>query len=81
MFHLSPKYFSTLIKQETGISAGEWIDRYVVIQAKTLLEQERDLTIQQVADQMGFSEQASFSRFFKRHTGMTPKEYRERVRQ
>lgn len=77
MFHLSPKYFSTLIKQETGISAGEWINRYVVIQAKTLLEQERNLTIQQVADQMGFSEQASFSRFFKRHTGMTPKEYRE----
>lgn len=78
MFHLSPKYFSTLIKRETGISAGEWIDRYVILQAKTLLECQSNLTIQQVADQMGFSEQASFSRFFKKQTGMTPTEYRER---
>jgi len=78
MFHLSPKYFSTLIKQETGISAGEWIDRYVVLQAKNLLERQRNLTIQQIADKMGFSEQASFSRFFKKQTGMSPKEYRVR---
>lgn len=76
MFHLSPKYFSTLIKQETGISAGEWIDRYVVIQAKALLKRQRNLTVKQVADQMGFFEQASFSRFFKNQTGMTPSEYR-----
>jgi AraC-like DNA-binding protein len=75
MFHLSPKYFSTLIKQETGISAGAWIDRYVVLQAKALLERQRNLTIQQVADKMGFSEQASFSRFFKKQTGMSPTEY------
>lgn len=78
MFHLSPKYFSTLIKQETGINAGEWIDHYVVLKAKELLERQRDLTIQQVADKMGFSEQASFSRFFKKQTGLSPTEYRER---
>ena len=78
MFHFSPKYFSTLIKQETGVSAGEWIDRYVVLQAKALLQQQRNLTIQQVADRLGFSEQASFSRFFKKQTGFSPTEYRER---
>lgn len=78
LFNLSPKYFSTLIKQETGSNAGEIIDRYLVLQAKTMLDQQRDLTIQQVADQLGFSEQASFSRFFKTNTGMSPKEYRER---
>ena len=78
MFHLSPKYFSTLIKQETGISAGEWIDHYVVLQAKALLTRRRDLSIQQVADQMGFSEQASFSRFFKQNTGLSPTEFREK---
>ena len=76
MFHFSPKYFSTLIKEETGITAGEWIDRYVVLQAKSLLVRQQNLSIQQVADKLGFSEQASFSRFFKKQTGMTPTEYR-----
>ena len=78
MFHLSPKYFSTLIKQETGISASEWIDRYVVLQSKALLERQRNLSIQQIAEQMGFSEQASFSRFFKKQTGFSPTEYRDK---
>lgn len=79
MFHLSPKYFSTLIKQETGFGAGEWIDRYVVLQAKVLLNRMRNMSIQEVTDRLGFSEQASFSRFFKRNTGISPKEYREKI--
>ena len=79
MFHLSPKYFSTIIKQETGISAGEWIDRYVVLQAKDLLSRRHHLTILQVAEELGFTEQASFSRFFKTNTGLSPTEYREHM--
>lgn len=79
MFNLSPKYFSTLIKQETGYGAGEWIDRYVVLQAKALLRRMRSLSIQEITDRLGFSEQASFSRFFKRNTGISPKEYREKI--
>lgn len=78
MFNLSPKYFSTLIKQETGINAGEWIERYVTLQAKSMLERRPDLTIQQIALQLGFSEQASLSRFFKNNTGTSPTEYRKR---
>ena len=78
MFHLSPKYFSTLIKQESGFSANEWIDRYVTLQAKAMLQQRRNLTIQQVADLLGFTEQASFSRFFKNQTGQSPSEFREK---
>ena len=73
---LSPKYFGSLIKKETGVSAGEWIARYIVIQAKTLLRYRADLSVQQVSDLLGFAEQASFSRFFKQQTGLSPKEYR-----
>jgi len=78
IFNLTPKYFSTLIKQEIGLGAGEWIERYVTLQAKSMLERRPDLTIQQVALMLGFSEQASLSRFFKNNTGMSPTEYRKR---
>ena len=77
LFNLSPKYFSTLIKQETGSSASELIDRYLVLQAKSVLEHRHNINIQQVADLLGFTEQASFSRFFKNKTGLSPKEYRD----
>lgn len=73
---LSPKYFSSVIRQTTDKSAAEWIDIELVIQAKKLLRTRQDLTIQQVAYQLGFNENASFCRFFKDHTGMRPKAYR-----
>ena len=73
---LSPKYFGTLIKEETGISASEWISRYVIIQAKSLLSHSRDLNIQQISYQLGFSDPAAFTRYFKMNAGLSPKEYR-----
>lgn len=78
MFHLSPKHFATIIKQHTNINALDWINSYVTIQAKILLRYHRQLTVQEIAIRLGFSEQASFSRFFKVNTGQSPTEYRER---
>ena len=78
MFHLSPKHFATIIKQHTNINALDWINSYVTIQAQTLLRYHRELTVQEIAIRLGFSEQASFSRFFKVNTGLSPTEYRER---
>ena len=74
---LSPKYFGRIIKQETGVSAGEWIARYIVIRAKTLLRYQPYLTIQQISHQLGFSDATTFARYFRTSAGMTPKEYRE----
>ncbi len=74
---LSPKYFGTIIRQETGQLASDWIARYVVIQAKTLLRQRPDLSIQQIANMLGFDQSAAFTRYFKTETGMTPREYRD----
>ncbi len=78
MFGLSPKYFANIIKAETGISATRWIADYVIIKAKVLLDTRRDLSLQQISMMLGFSEQASFSRYFKMHTGMTASAYRDR---
>lgn len=76
---LSPKYFGTVIRQSTGTGAGEWIVRYVVIQAKSMLRYRRDLTIQQVSHNLGFPDQTAFARYFKANTGLSPKEYREQI--
>ena len=74
---LSPKYFGTIVRQALGYSASEQISRYVMVQAKHLLRHHRKLTIQQISDRMGFSDQTSFARYFKGHCGQTPQEYRE----
>ena len=76
LFSLSPKYFSAIIKQHTGTNAAQWISHYVIIQAKSMLKHQQQLSVQQVAHELGFPDQASFSRYFKDRTGCTPTEYR-----
>ena len=78
MFGLTPKYFSFLVKAEMGITPRKWIMRYIALQAKSMLLKRPDLNIQQVAYLMGFNDQGSFTRFFKKHVGITPKEYRNK---
>ena len=78
MFGLSSKYFSFLVKAEMGITPRKWIMRYIALQAKSMLLKRPDLNIQQVAYLMGFNDQGSFTRFFKKHVGITPKEYRNK---
>ena len=74
---LSPKYFGTLVNQVLGYSAGELISRYVMVQAKHLLRYHHKITIQQVSDRLGFPDQTAFTRYFKKHAGLTPLEFRE----
>lgn len=76
---LSPKYFGSLIKKETGFSAGQCIAHYIVIQAKALLHYRPDITIQQISLQLGFDDPTSFSRYFKTSVGVSPKEYRAQI--
>lgn len=75
--NLTPKYFSKIIYDTIGVTASEWIDEFVITNAKNMLATRVDLTIQQVANELGFDEQASFCRFFKRITGLTPKQFRK----
>ena len=74
--HLSPRHFSLVIKEATGLSASEYIDEYILTQARSLLATRPDMSVQQICYHLGFSESPSFCRFFKRQTGKTPNEYR-----
>ena len=74
---LSPKHFSTVVKQETGYTAAHWIHSQIMAEAKMLLHIRRDLSVQAIADMLGFDEQASFSRYFRREMRMSPSEFRD----
>lgn len=73
---LTPKYLSKLIKNATGHSAPEWIDSYVILEAKNLLKYSDD-TIKEIVYKLNFPNQSVFYKFFKARTGMTPSEYRK----
>ena len=49
---------------------------FLIIQAKSLLRT-TSKSIQEIADELHFSDQASFGKFFKKHTTMTPKKYKQ----
>lgn len=75
--HITPKYLSSVIKEVSGRSAVEWIDRYVILEAKALLRYS-GLSIQEIAYELNFSTQSFFGKYFKHHTGMSPSEYKSK---
>ena len=75
MQHITPRYFSAIIKEKTGDSALQWIVRMVITEAKQLLE-ESVLSIKEIADQLNFPTQSFFGKYFKQYVGISPKEYR-----
>jgi len=75
LMRLSPKYFSKVITETAGMSPADWIEQYVTAQAKLMLHSQ-PLTVKETAYRLGFDESASFCRFFKRVTGLTPQQFR-----
>lgn len=72
---ISANYLNRVVKKATGKSAGEWLDIARMSRAKTLLR-DGSMSIADIAFDSGLSDQAYFSRFFKKYEGMTPSEYR-----
>jgi len=73
---ISPKYLSLIIKESTGRSAADWINEFVIIEAKNLLRFSGK-NIQQVAYALNFANQSSFGKYFKHITGQSPTEYQK----
>ena len=77
MFNLTPKYFSQIIKEASGgTSPGDWIEQYVITQAKRLIKTSPGTTLKEIAFMLGFNEPTTFYRYFKHATGITAKQYR-----
>ncbi len=73
---ITPQYLSLILKEQTGKSANKWIDDVLIQEAKILLKAPQT-TVQQVADLLHFSDQSTFGKFFKKHVGISPMEYRK----
>ena len=72
---LTPKYLSKLVRQVSGRSAPDWIDSFVILEAKNMLKYS-DAPIKEIVFHLHFPNQSVFYKFFKSHTGMTPSAYR-----
>ena len=74
---ISTKYLTGICKSVTGEAAKKIIDDFAILEIKVLL-QSTGLTIQEIADRLGFPDQSYLGRYFKRHEGMSPKEYQSK---
>ena len=74
---ISTKYLTGICKSVTGDSAKKIIDDFAILEIKVLL-QSTELTIQEIADRLSFPDQSYLGRYFKRHEGISPKEYQSK---
>ena len=75
---LTERYLGTVIRQTSGTTAKDWIDRALITQAKVLLRHS-DKSVMQISENLDFPNPSFFSKYFKRLTGMTPGEYKKGV--
>lgn len=74
---LNPSYFSSIFKRELNISFSNYLTQKRIEEACGLLINTNH-ALSDIALETGFENQSYFSKIFKEHTGMTPKEYRKR---
>ena len=72
---ISSKHLSITVKNCSGKSARQWVDDYVILEAKRLL-MSTELSVQQISDELHFPSQSFFGKYFKREVGVSPKQYR-----
>ena len=75
---LTPKYLSTVCKEVSGETASELINRYVVKDIDFLLKQ-RGRSVKEICNELEFPNLSFFGRYVKKHLGLSPKQYREKV--
>lgn len=71
---MSPKYLSSVVHDVSGKYATEWINEYVILEAKAMLRSP-GISVKDVTNNLNFANQSFFAKYFKQHTGYTPREY------
>lgn len=75
--YLTPKYVSGMIKAYSGKGALEWINEYVVLEAKMMLRYTM-MSVQEIAYALNFPTQSAFGKYFKQQVGISPRQYRNK---
>lgn len=73
---VSPKYLSVVCKKNSHKTAGQWIREHMLEEIRYYLKN-TDLSMKQVADQLGFANPSFFGKYVKEHFGMTPLQFRQ----
>jgi AraC-like DNA-binding protein len=73
---ITPAYLSRVVLAQSGLTAGEHIDNFIIAEAKQLIKS-RQYTILQVSEMLNFTSQSFFGRYFKNHTGYTPLSFQQ----
>lgn len=72
---LNPSYLSSLFKKEVGISLGEYIQRAKIDESKSLMTYTKH-SISEISTLLNFHDQSHFTKVFKKHTGISPKQFK-----
>lgn len=74
-FLIQPRYLLKIFKEGLGMSVSEYIVETRMKKAKELLASGQNLRLSSIAEMVGYSDVAHFSKTFKKHTGLSPSEY------
>ena len=74
---ITTRYLSTIVRSVSGDSPKDVIDRMIVLEMKVLLRS-TNMSVQEIASRLHFPDQSYMGRYFRKHTGMAPTEYRNR---
>ena len=72
---ISSRYLTTIVRRVSCMSVSEWMNRYIMMEAKYLLKY-TEMSIQEIAYKLSFPNQSFFGKYFKQHTGMAPSAFR-----